>query len=371
MGTKTQAIVAPGIHRLMNGSFRVRVATGDRQRGGQQRETTFPGGASIRDMKAWQTTTKAELLRSGLIAASGTLESDLPRYMDRVRNRLAFPEKREDDVQSWLVRFGTRRRHTITRKEVSQQVKDWLATNVAASTIRKRITALATLYDELDGEGINNPARGVKRPKEPDPMPNAVPPQVIDAALGALAARVERHNKGWKTLARARVLAYTGMRPSQMMRLDINSHVAPYLDQEIPMVYVPAGKGGKPHWKPLTADGVEAFRLFIKSNAQGHFSTSSFYKSWMLACDEASAERFNPYRLRHSYATLLRRGGADIADVQELLGHKSPETTQRYSMVIPEKLVGAVHQMQAVWDHTRGQGAGAKPQVAEKKAASK
>jgi integrase len=211
----------------MNGSFRVRVATGDRQRGGQQRETTFPGGASIRDMKAWQTTTKAELLRSGLIAASGTLESDLLRYMDRVRNRLAFPEKREDDVQSWLVRFGTRRRHTITRKEVSQQVKDWLATNVAASTIRKRITALATLYDELDGEGINNPARGVKRPKEPDPMPNAVPPQVIDAALGALAARVERHNKGWKTLARARVLAYTGMRPSQMMRLDINSHVAP------------------------------------------------------------------------------------------------------------------------------------------------
>src|SRR5579864_680252 len=65
MGTKTQAIVAPGIHRLMNGSFRVRVATGDRQRGGQQRETTFPGGASIREMKAWQTTTKAELLALG------------------------------------------------------------------------------------------------------------------------------------------------------------------------------------------------------------------------------------------------------------------------------------------------------------------
>jgi hypothetical protein len=49
---------------------------------------------------------------------------------------------------------------------------------------------------------------------------------------------VTRHNNGWKTLARTKVLAYTGMRPSQLMRLDVATHVAPYLDQDVPMVDV-------------------------------------------------------------------------------------------------------------------------------------
>lgn len=64
-------------------------------------------------------------------------------------------------------------------------------------------------------------------------------------------------------------------------------------------------------------------------------------------------------RTAHPYATLMRRGGADIADIQELLGHKSPKTTQRYAMVIPEKLVAATKQFQGVWSKGRSQGGGA------------
>jgi integrase len=159
------------------------------------------------------------------------------------------------------------------------------------------------------------------------------------------------------------------MRPSQLMRLDIATHVAPYLDQDVPCVFVPAGKGGKPHWKPLTAEGVKALRLFIGFGAAGKFSISSFYKSLMLACDDAKVQRFNPYRLRHSYATLLRIGGTDIADIQELLGHKSPKTTQRYAMVVPEKLVAATRRMESVWAKARRQVAGTPLLPTEKKTA--
>jgi integrase/recombinase XerC len=120
------------------------------------------------------------------------------------------------------------------------------------------------------------------------------------------------------------------------------------------MVEVPSGKGGKTHWKPLTSDGVAAFRLFLRVGAVGPFSTSSFYKSWMLACKAANVAPFNPYKLRHSYATLLRRAGADIADIQELLGHKSPKTTQRYAMVVPEKLVAATQRVEKAWAQSRG-----------------
>jgi hypothetical protein len=115
------------------------------------------------------------------------------------------------------------------------------------------------------------------------------------------------------------------------------SFILPYLDDDVPRVLVPAGKGGKAHWKPLTEHGVSAFKQFIEANAQGRFSTSSFYKSWKLACEDAEVRMFRPYLLRHSFATLLREHGADLADVQETLGHKSPKTTARYGERRPRK----------------------------------
>jgi integrase len=114
-------------------------------------------------------------------------------------------------------------------------------------------------------------------------------------------------------------------------------------------VLVPAGKRGKAHWKPLTPLAVAAFKDFIKAKAEGEFSTSSFYKSWKLACEGAGVKFFRPYLLRHSYGTLLRSCGADLADVQVLLGHKSPKTTARYASVIPAKLQAAADSAGKCW----------------------
>ena len=116
-----------------------------------------------------------------------------------------------------------------------------------------------------------------------------------------------------------------------------------------PVKHGEASSPGRAHWKPLTPQGVDAFKRFISSGAQGAFSTSSFYKSWKLACEQAGVKPFKPYLLRHSYATLLRQHGADLADVQELLGHKSPKTTARYASVIPAKIVAAAESAGKSW----------------------
>ena len=58
---------------------------------------------------------------------------------------------------------------------------------------------------------------------------------------------------------------------------------------------------------------------------------------------------FNPYKLRHSYATALRALGMDLAGVQELMGHKFAKTTQRYAMVAPKKLAAAAEMLQQAW----------------------
>jgi integrase len=124
-----------------------------------------------------------------------------------------------------------------------------------------------------------------------------------------------------------------------------------FLDDENPYVLVvDPGKGGESHVKPLTPEGVEAFRLFTAREAWGQFSQSSLYKSWKLACEDAEIKFFNPYKLRHSYATALRGEGVDLADVGTLLGHKSPKTTARYAGVAPHKLTAAAKALQRAWN---------------------
>lgn len=336
-----------GIAKLPNGHYRVRIAYGTRNRGMVQKEKTFPADAGLKEMKEWQSDTRADLKRLNLRPAKGTLKADAPRYHERFTQRLDHPESRKAELAAWFPTFGQRARHTIKSAEVRQQVKDWQAAGVAASTIRHRLTALSTLYQELDGEEAYNPVKGVKRPPEPVAQPDFRSPETILSVLDAMANRVARNNRGWETLARALCLTYTGTRPSQLMRVDLANHLL--LDQTPPMVFIPAGKRGKAHWKPLTAGGVMAFRLLVNSQGGGAFSTSAFYKSWIKACKDADVTPFNPYKLRHSYATLLRRGGMDLADVQQLLGHTNAKTTSRYAAVIPEKLTASVEAFEKGW----------------------
>jgi site-specific recombinase XerD len=345
--------LAPGIYRLRSGGFRVKVAVGDRKRGGQSSETTFPKGTALRKMVGWQTDERARLRRMSIVPATGTLKADIPRYLNTLAHKARLAKDRKYQLEAWVERFGTRRRHTIMRSEIQQQVKAWERDGIAASSIRHRLTALSKLYEELDSEDGNNPVKGVKRPSEPEPRPDARPVEMIEKVLDELWHRVAMNNRGWITLARALVLTHTGMRPSQVMRLDVDIDIVPYLGGDVPFVQVSAGKGGKAYLLPLTQDGKAAFLLFLRVGAAGEFSTQAFYKSWMLACDQANVPRFNPYKLRHSFATLLRRNGADLADVQALLGHKSPKTTARYADVSREKLVDAVQRLERGWNGSR------------------
>jgi integrase len=265
---------------------------------------------------------------------------------------LSRPEHRQHEINAWLDRFGDRRRHTIETEDVRQEVLRWEGEGLAASTINHRLSAFSQLYEVLDGNNAHNPVSGIKRLREPQAKPDGRSPETIQRVFTALTRRVTAQNRGWRTLARLKVIALTGMRHSQVMRLEPD-HL--YVDHDPPyVVVVDPGKDGEPHAKPLTPDGVEAFRLFAKVEAWGEFSQPSVYKSWKLACKDADVPFFNPYKLRHSYATALRAQGMDLADVQELMGHKSAKTTQRYAMVAPKKLAAAAEMLQQAWHPDQG-----------------
>jgi integrase len=341
-------VVARGIYLLDDGSFRVVARVGSRAAGTDRRkEHRFPKGTALKTMTAWQEGYRAEMRRTAFRPVRGTLSADFERYMRIMAQRLVRPESRRAETEAWLGRFGHRRRDGIEREEIRQQMLDWESAGVAASTIRHRLTALSQLYQTLDGPESHNPVRGIRRPKEPKAKPDTRSPQTIRAVLAALEARVHRYNRGWKTLARLKLIALTGMRHSQVMRLEPD-HLN--LAGETPYILVAdAGKNGDPHVKPLTTDGIAACRLFIEHAGWGKFSQSSVYKSWKLACEDAEVPFFNPYKLRHSYATALRAQGMDLADVGTLLGHKSAKTTARYAAIAPHKLAAAVGALNRAW----------------------
>ncbi len=347
---KVVAAVAPGVYRLDDGSYRVVTYAGNSRVDQRRKEKRYPAGTGMREMKRWQANVRAALQRDGLRVQRDTLTADVPRYMRIMRRRLAAPKHRDHEIGAWLPNFGERRRHTIETEEVRKQILVWEEEGLAASTINHRLSALSQLFVVLDGDRAHNPVAGIRRLREAQAKPDGKSPETIQRVFAVLEKRVKAQNRGWRTLARLRVIALTGMRHSQVMRLE-KDHV--YLDHDPPyVVVVDPGKDGEPHAKPLTADGVEAFRLFGRVGAWGRFSQSSVYKSWKQACLEAEVPFFNPYKLRHSYATALRAQGMDLADVQELMGHKSAATTRRYAMVAPKKLAAAAEMLEEAWHPT-------------------
>jgi len=345
--TRVLKTIAPGVYKLDDRSYRVVAYAGNSRVNQRRREKRFPSSAGIREMKDWQADVRATFQRDGLRVQRDTLAADVPRFMRVMRQRLARPELREHEINTWLARFGEHRRHTIETEDIRQQVVEWEGDGLAASTINHRLSALSQLYAVLDGDKAHNPVADIKRLREPQAKPDGRSPETIQRVFTALEERVKTQNRGWRTLARLKVIALTGMRHSQVMRLE-SDHV--YLDHDPPYVLVvDPGKDGEPHAKPLTPDGVDAFRLFARVEAWGTFSQSSVYKTWKAACEDADVPFFNPYKLRHSYATALRAQGMDLADVQELLGHKSAKTTRRYAMVAPRKLAAAAELLQQAW----------------------
>jgi site-specific recombinase XerD len=169
-------------------------------------------------MKRWQNDVRATFQRDGLRLQRDTLAADVPRFMRVMEQRLTCADHRDNEIRAWLLRFGQRRRHTIDTEDVRQQVISWETEGLAASTINHRLSALSQLYKVLDGEKSYNPVSGVRRLREPQAKPDGRSPETIQRVFMALEQRVTAQNRGWRTLARLKVIALTGMRHSQVMR---------------------------------------------------------------------------------------------------------------------------------------------------------
>lgn len=152
----------------------------------------------------------------------------------------------------------------------------------------------------------------------------------------------------------------TGLRVSELVKLTVDD-----IDVAGGELLVRAGKGDKDRMVPVPSDALRELEKWIGLRASGpvferlgnrgrpskspHLSTRTVELMILAVAERAGiVKHITPHKMRHTYATELLRHGADIREIQELLGHANLATTEIYTHVVVDRLRGAVERLSEV-----------------------
>jgi integrase/recombinase XerD len=256
-----------------------------------------------------------------------------PRTLDAYRRDLA-------DFSAFLGRPPT----SATSDEVQAWLAELRARGLAPTSVARKAAALRTFFRHLVLLGIRseNPALDVPLPRRRTRVPRSLTPSEIDRLIAAATGTSPR---ALRDRALVELLYGAGLRVSEAVGLDRAG-----VDLENRVVRC-VGKGDKERVVPLGRPAVEAVRRYLARgrpyldrryrpelflNAQGGALTraGAFLVLRRLAVKAGlDPARVHPHLLRHSFATHLLEGGADLRSVQEMLGHADLRTTEVYTHV--------------------------------------
>jgi integrase/recombinase XerC len=282
----------------------------------------------------------------------------------------------DQKLHDFLVHLDTERRsssHTVRayRMEIErliaaigdQGATDWAAVStddlrrfladrsehVGRRTMGRTVSVLKSFFSYLRRMGIiqQNPADPLRLPKYPKALPRALPEETLGAAFQP---RISGDGlRDLRNLALLEVLYGSGLRASESVGLDWRD-----LEPRRSTLHIRSGKGGKDRIVPTTRAAVETLKALrsaqqtsgatdgrtpIFRNQRGtRLHVRSVGRIVGDFLDQAGLPHVTPHALRHSCATHLLDSGADLRSIQDLLGHASLATTQKYTHVSLGKL---------------------------------
>lgn len=271
-------------------------------------------------------------------------------------NTVAAYARDLDRFAHWVTSVRLTKYLTPTLKDLSRYVGYLHDEQLAAPSIARHLVALKMFYRFLRLEE-KAPAGAVDllgSPKLWQRVPSVLNPEGVDKLLKAPQPGDRFY---FRDRAILETLYATGCRASEVVNLKVNDV---YLDAAFIRCQ---GKGNKQRVVPLGKPAVKALQAYLgdadrqklnqRLSAGGHVFLSRSGKPinrivlWKLVkkyCRRAGLpDEIHPHTLRHSFATHLLAGGADLRTVQELLGHASIQTTQHYTHVDRSRLK-ALHQ---------------------------
>jgi len=262
-------------------------------------------------------------------------------------------------VESYLrdlrrfVQFATMKRVTGPGGVNRALLRDFVFTlkdlGLAPATIRRQVSALHTYFGFLISEGalLDDPSDRLETPKRGRTLPDVLTVSEIEALL---AVSSPEEPLGWRDRAMLELGYGAGLRVSELCSLTLADLL---LSEGLVRVF---GKGGKERLVPVGRKLVGPLSIYLNTtratldrgttkgrvllNARG--MPLSRVGAWgilkRLTRRAGITKRVTPHTLRHSFATHLLEGGADLRAVQEMLGHADLSTTQIYTHVDREYL---------------------------------
>ncbi len=228
--------------------------------------------------------------------------------------------------------------HQVLRQFMAHLMKR----KVKKSSIARKLSAIRTFFKYLNRQGIltSNPARLVATPRREKRLPSVL---TADDAQRLMEAPVPRKTQGRDTVLRDRAvletLYSTGIRASELIGINQED-----IDRHGSLIRI-RGKGRKERIVPIGGKALEALDAYSESSSRNPDSAALFTGSAGKRLTARTVQRIlenykkklglqqmaSPHTLRHSFATHLLESGADLRSIQELLGHSSLSTTQRYT----------------------------------------
>ena len=290
---------------------------------------------------------------TGIARASESFLRTLTAERDLSPNTVAGYRSDLAQFAEWAGRGGTHSLDQVDKKVIRRYIA-WLSQNrYARRSIARKASAIRSLFQWAVLHGLidSSPTAGVAAPKLDRPLPKVL--KSSDASRFVELPPIDDPT-GVRDRALLELLYGSGLRVGEACGLDVDD-----LDTRHGAVTV-TGKGRKQRRVPLTEPSVGALDdyLDLRATLLRESSTPALFLNARgtrlsprsvraIVTRYATAEgmgRLSPHALRHSFATHLLDGGADLRAVQELLGHENLATTQIYTHVSMERLKAVYEQ---------------------------
>jgi tyrosine recombinase XerC len=281
-------------------------------------------------------------------------EAALKRFSRELKTRGSSPHTLRayandlGELADWASRRG-KAPGALAYRDLRSYAASLSERGLARSSVARKLAAVGSLHDHLVRTGVaaQNPAELLASPRLESRLPRVLRPDQLAALLDRIPASgpLEVRDRAMLELAYA-----CGLRAEEIINLDLDD---PDFDSEALRV---TGKGSKTRMVPMGEPASRALERYLRS-ARPALAASRDEQAMFLSRrgrrlspsdvrrrlerwvrEAAVAGHVSPHTLRHSFATHLLEGGADLRSIQELLGHASVSTTQVYTRVEPQRL---------------------------------